>query len=649
MPGGHVAQGRAGRGHRPEGVLPPAGGGPARRAAGAGPRQPPRAGVRPARRGLLRRRHRPLPRARRPLSPPARRPRPTRGAWARIGVTGAFVVNEGGGVTEPALRLTQGQTPTVYPGRWLSVGAGRRRRACGCSGKRYRGRMLVYLNDRGALNLINELPVEDYLRGVVPSEMGPELYNQLEALKAQAVAARTYTLRNLGEFAREGYDICATPRCQVYGGMEVEHPLSDRADRGDRRPGAALPGRAGRRPLQLDLRRPHRGRPRHLPPASSEPYLKAVPCMEAGIARIDGDLAPGDPFPAGLTRRLLPPAAGASPVAVARRPPGAPGAARRPARAARAARPRSTGARCSATSPPPSTWRSTPGCSWRPRTSTTCSTIRRPTGAEEDRRRAAYLIQQRPGQRARSTSRSPTEEVERMLLALAELLRVVRREEVSFFSRRRRQARRPLGQGGQGLRPAGRALATFRRQGDDLYSAALALVPGDHLTLFWQGDRLVAANQEIDLDGVAFDRSSPYSAWTRFRTDSQLATQVNTRFPGLGFQQLRGPGRGASRAGWARSGSTATGQDRGGRRARRALDPRRAGHPLHRQAPGAQEPGARLALHRPRLRPRRRHVPGGSLRHGPAGPHLPRDPHPLLHRRRAGEGALEAARRRRDE
>ena len=73
----------------------------------------------------------------------------------------------------------------------------------------------------------------------------------------------------------------------------------------------------------------------------------------------------------------------------------------------------------------------------------------------------------------------------------------------------------------------------------------LALVPGDHLTLFWQGDRLVAATQEVDLDGVAFDRSSPYSSWTRFRTDSQLAAQVNTRFPGLGFSGFevleRGP------------------------------------------------------------------------------------------------------------
>jgi len=137
-----------------------------------------------------------------------------------MGVTGGFVVNEGGSVTEPALRLTQGSVSRVYPGRWLSV-APLSSTSVRVQGKRYRGRMLVYLNDRGALNLINELPVEDYLRGVVPSEMGPELYHQLEALKAQAVAARTYTLRNLGEFGREGYDICATPRCQVYGGLGV--------------------------------------------------------------------------------------------------------------------------------------------------------------------------------------------------------------------------------------------------------------------------------------------------------------------------------------------------------------------------------------------------------------------------------------------
>jgi len=93
-------------------------------------------------------------------------------------------------------------------------------------------------------------------------------------------------------------------------------------------------------------------------------------------------------------------------------------------------------------------------------------------------------------------------------------------------------------------RPAG--VATFRRQGSELYSAGLNLVPGDLLTLFWQGTRLVALNQELDLDGVSFDRSSPYSAWTRFRTDSQLATQVNTRFPGFAFSSFEVLERGES-------------------------------------------------------------------------------------------------------
>jgi len=50
----------------------------------------------------------------------------------------------------------------------------------------------------------------------------------------------------------------------------------------------------------------------------------------------------------------------------------------------------------------------------------------------------------------------------------------------------------------------------------------------------------------VDLDGVAFDRSSPYSAWTRFRSDSQLARNVDTRFPGVGFRDLEILERGGS-------------------------------------------------------------------------------------------------------
>ena len=67
--------------------------------------------------------------------------------------------------------------------------------------------------------------LESYLRGVVPAEMQANWH--LEALKAQAVAARTYTVTSLKPYA--DYDICATTECQEYRGVAVEHPRSDRA------------------------------------------------------------------------------------------------------------------------------------------------------------------------------------------------------------------------------------------------------------------------------------------------------------------------------------------------------------------------------------------------------------------------------------
>ena len=96
-------------------------------------------------------------------------------------------------------------------------------------GRRYRGALELFVNDRAGINVVNAAPLEDYVRGVVPVELGPDLYPELEATKAQAVAVRTYAVRHLGEFDGEGYDICATPQCQVYGGLEAEHPRSDEA------------------------------------------------------------------------------------------------------------------------------------------------------------------------------------------------------------------------------------------------------------------------------------------------------------------------------------------------------------------------------------------------------------------------------------
>jgi stage II sporulation protein D len=95
--------------------------------------------------------------------------------------------------------------------------------------KPYRGRLEVFANTRGTLTVVNVVPLEDYVRGVVPNELSPGGWPELEALKAQAVAARTYAVSNLGRFAAQGFDLTPDTRSQVYGGRSTEHPLTDRA------------------------------------------------------------------------------------------------------------------------------------------------------------------------------------------------------------------------------------------------------------------------------------------------------------------------------------------------------------------------------------------------------------------------------------
>ncbi|HET8647239.1 MAG TPA: SpoIID/LytB domain-containing protein, partial [Vicinamibacteria bacterium] len=96
-------------------------------------------------------------------------------------------------------------------------------------GAPYRGVLEVRASPGGALTVVNVLNLEDYVRGVVPNELSPNSFPQIEALKAQAVAARTYALRNRGAYSSQGYDLCATPACQVYRGQGSEHPLTDQA------------------------------------------------------------------------------------------------------------------------------------------------------------------------------------------------------------------------------------------------------------------------------------------------------------------------------------------------------------------------------------------------------------------------------------
>jgi stage II sporulation protein D len=94
--------------------------------------------------------------------------------------------------------------------------------------RRYRGRVRARAVGNETL-VINELNMESYLKGVVPVEMGPSQFPKLDALKAQAVAARTYAVAHLGDHDNEGWDLCATPACQAYYGRSAEHSLSNRA------------------------------------------------------------------------------------------------------------------------------------------------------------------------------------------------------------------------------------------------------------------------------------------------------------------------------------------------------------------------------------------------------------------------------------
>ena len=85
--------------------------------------------------------------------------------------------------------------------------------------KWYRGHFKL-INDGMGLTVINDLPLELYLQGVVPSEM-PSGWEH-EAHKAHAIAARSYAIANRGKRAKYGYDLKDTPEDQAYGGASAE-------------------------------------------------------------------------------------------------------------------------------------------------------------------------------------------------------------------------------------------------------------------------------------------------------------------------------------------------------------------------------------------------------------------------------------------
>lgn len=93
----------------------------------------------------------------------------------------------------------------------------------------YRGEIELFPSGSGSLTVVNVVNIESYLRGVVPKEIGARPDGEIEAVKAQAVAARTYAIASGGKRAGGGFDVYATVADQVYAGIDGEDPVCDRA------------------------------------------------------------------------------------------------------------------------------------------------------------------------------------------------------------------------------------------------------------------------------------------------------------------------------------------------------------------------------------------------------------------------------------
>ncbi|MDB5046562.1 MAG: sporulation protein, partial [Deinococcus sp.] len=145
------------------------------------------------------------------LSPSVPTPAPLQFAAWRVGVQGS------GAGARLTLNGQDSGNATLYlpptPGSIVEIGS-----------KAYRGGVFLR-TEQGGVQAINVVNVEDYLRGVVPSEM-PSSW-PAAALAAQAVIARTYVAARINPALP--YDTCATESCQVYTGIMAEKSTTDAA------------------------------------------------------------------------------------------------------------------------------------------------------------------------------------------------------------------------------------------------------------------------------------------------------------------------------------------------------------------------------------------------------------------------------------
>ena len=127
-----------------------------------------------------------------------------------IEAKGAFVAAKG---LAPAGKILRVNIPGK--GAWLEGGARQRRL--------YKGRLEITAQ-KGRLKILAFIPLEEYIAGVVSGEASD--LSETEALKAQAVAARTYTLKHSNNHGSDGYDMCDSTHCQLFTGFAAVRPAA---------------------------------------------------------------------------------------------------------------------------------------------------------------------------------------------------------------------------------------------------------------------------------------------------------------------------------------------------------------------------------------------------------------------------------------
>ncbi|MEK7854929.1 MAG: SpoIID/LytB domain-containing protein, partial [Acidobacteriota bacterium] len=150
------------------------------------------------------------------------------------------------------------------------------------NGKAYRGKIEVFVNARGSLTVVNVVPLEEYLLGVVPAELS---LPNLEAQKAQAIAARTYAVANINGYGTQGFDMVPTVWSQVYKGVSIETKIGTQAVRETAGQIATYNGK----PIMAYFTSTCGGRTENSENIfdHSEPYLRGVECSLEGHKHFD--------------------------------------------------------------------------------------------------------------------------------------------------------------------------------------------------------------------------------------------------------------------------------------------------------------------------------------------------------------------------